>query len=391
MNPRSQISVEPDLRVLHVLGELRPSGAESMLRIAAPYFASEGIAGEILSTGERGVGSYAEELSAAGYKIHHVPFAKRLGFFLSLRALVREGAFDVVHFHVERASGWMSLSVSPHPAIFRTIHSQFPFTGWLGTRRRATRLLARLVGVRHIAIAPGVAEAERIFLGNPTVVYPNWIDTKHFRPPSAEERSVARQSFGLRADQIAIASIGNCRDIKNHAAIIDAMGQLLACQELIYLHVGNEVGGRDERDQAARLGLGDRARFLGSLTDVRPVLFAADLLVMPSLYEGFSIAALEAIACEVPVLLADSPGLRDFRTEFPGARFCPPTGAGVAAGINAFLNDDPRPIRLHSRDDALLVRNKFDVAEGVDRYAKAYRYVLGTRKNRTIPETDKGY
>ncbi len=57
--------VSAPLRVLHVLGELRPSGAETMLAVAAPAFAARGVEAEILSTGAA-AGPYAARLAEAG-------------------------------------------------------------------------------------------------------------------------------------------------------------------------------------------------------------------------------------------------------------------------------------------------------------------------------------
>ena len=62
------------LRVLHVLSELKPSGAETMLVAAAPLFQAAGIVLEVLSTGAT-TGLYAKHFEAAGYQLHHLPFS----------------------------------------------------------------------------------------------------------------------------------------------------------------------------------------------------------------------------------------------------------------------------------------------------------------------------
>ncbi len=69
------------MRILHVLNELRPSGAETMLRAAAASWRQHGFTGEILSTGEV-AGAYADALRLAGYRIHHLPFAKSWRFLV---------------------------------------------------------------------------------------------------------------------------------------------------------------------------------------------------------------------------------------------------------------------------------------------------------------------
>ena len=61
------------IRVLHLLGALRPSGMEKMLLAAAPHWARHGVACSVLSTGDS-PGSFAPTLKQAGYPIHHIPF-----------------------------------------------------------------------------------------------------------------------------------------------------------------------------------------------------------------------------------------------------------------------------------------------------------------------------
>ena len=67
----------------------------------------------------------------------------------------------------------------------------------------------------------------------------------------------------------------------------------------------------ESRERAAHLGPGNRVRFLGSMPDADlPALYAAaDLFVMPSLYEGFSLPVLEAMACGTPVACSDTSSL----------------------------------------------------------------------------------
>ena len=75
------------------------------------------------------------------------------------------------------------------------------------------------------------------------------------------------------------------------------------------------AGDGSQRDalaaDAKRLGLDDAVRFLGPVDDPRELLCALDTFVMPSLYEGLGIAALEAMACGLPVISSDTGGLRE--------------------------------------------------------------------------------
>ena len=62
------------------------------------------------------------------------------------------------------------------------------------------------------------------------------------------------------------------------------------------------------------MGLEENIRFLGNQVNVRDYLIASDIYIMPSKFEGLSISCIEAMACGLPSILYNSPGLRDMIT-----------------------------------------------------------------------------
>jgi glycosyltransferase involved in cell wall biosynthesis len=140
----------------------------------------------------------------------------------------------------------------------------------------------------------------------------------------------------------------------------------------VYLHAGEEEAGCPERALAQRLGIDDRVRFLGSVDDV-PALFAAsDVFVMPSLYEGFPIAPLEALASGLPTVLTDVPGLRDFRGLGAGVVFVEPSVEAIVAALEHHLGRDRAQVRSEGAADAELARAQHGVEAGVARYLSVY-------------------
>jgi glycosyltransferase involved in cell wall biosynthesis len=128
------------MRVLHVLNELRPSGAEVMLKLSRQQWRFHGVDPEILATGNI-PGEYADVLRDAGYIIHHLRFSKHPEFFLRFRRFLRLHGFDVVHLHAERAFPYFALTAYAAGVhrVVRTIHNAFPFAGGLRRRRSAQR------------------------------------------------------------------------------------------------------------------------------------------------------------------------------------------------------------------------------------------------------------
>lgn len=362
------------LRVLHVLGELRPSGAETMLAVAAPTFSARGVASEILSTGAT-AGPYAAHLAAAGYGIQHLPFAKSPAFFFRLWRLLRRGDYDALHIHTERAAFWIGLAglAAGVPSILKSIHNNFAFTGNLRVRRMLQRHLMALLGMRQVAVGRAVQETERRHYRLETDLVNNWFDVERYRPPSQAERAAARAALGLREGQVVLASVGNCNGFKNHGELLRALALLPAGRRPVWLHAGAEEVGGPERALARDLGVEGCVRFLGSLPDPRRALHAADGYVMPSLREGLSISALEALATGLPAILADVDGLRELGEAFPGVRLAAPRAPALAAAIEGFMAEGAEDRWRAARRHPAVARQAYGVESGVGGYLRLYR------------------
>lgn len=357
------------MKVLHILCELNPSGAETMLLCASPYMQERGIQSEILSTGHT-PGLFANTLENAGYKIHHIPFRKSPHYFISLYRLLKKQSYDSIQVHTEQASFWVIMVIlfSGIPArhCIRTIHSTFPFTGYLGWRRAWQRQLLSYLGVPHIAISKSVQEIELKHFKLKTDVIQNWYDSNRFVKTSDLQRSISRQKMNISANNFVLVTVGNCSLIKNHSALIKAIANL-GNKTIVYLHIGIEKDA-DEQDLAKALGIRDQIRFLGLQSDILPFLQAADLFVMPSTFEGFGISAIEAIATELPVLLTRVPGLIDFVDIFNGLHYCEPTAKALEKALEKIINIPKEQLDLATLKNAKEAEQRFGIIRGASAY-----------------------
>lgn len=357
--------------VLHVLNELRPSGAEVMLKLAAPYWMEHGLDLHVLSTGQK-PGSFAEALTDAGFKVHHLPFANSPNFYMRLIRLIRAYRFDVVHLHTEHAT--LTYAVLARLAgtkrILRTIHSNFLFRGITRSTRALRRFLVRQLGVIQISVSRTVQENELERFKNPTLLIYNWYDDSHFVPPTPKQRQAARAAIGLDDSEKCLISVGNCAPPKNHAVILQAL-RLLKEEglQVKYLHVGEEDRDKTERRLAGQLGVDQQVYFLGYQKDVRPYLWAADVFVMPSSYEGFGIALLEALACDLRIVLAHSPGLTEWAELSPGIIYTEIDPNSLFRAIKKALH----PSCPHGHILSEQVAEIFSVRRGAQAYADLYK------------------
>jgi glycosyltransferase involved in cell wall biosynthesis len=341
----------------------------------------------VLSTGDQ-VGRSAAQLAKAGFRVHHLPFRKDPSFFWRLWLLCRN-RYDVIHIHTEGGGFWVGLTALAAGAgvVLRSIHSTYDFSGYLRLRRAVQRRILDALGVRHVAISESVRDTELQRFGLRTELIPNWFDAARFTPPSDQTRRACREALGLEDDRFVVATVGNCSPIKNHQELIRALALMPPDERPVYLHVGEEEAPSRERDLVERLGIEATTRFLGPLDDIRPVLYASDGFVMPSLKEGLGIAALEAIATGLPAVLSDVPGLGDLRAHFDGLIYCSPTAASLQKALRSLSRMPLAERRSLGSRNAAVARTRYSLEHGAQRYIAIY---VGRRAPTAHAEASRG-
>ena len=358
------------LKVLHVLGELRPSGAEVMLKLAAPLWIKKGVELHVLALGIN-LGPYAAQLREAGFSVHHVPMERGIKLINGLChywKILRAINPSIVHVHQESLSLFMVLfSWRLGCLVFRTIHNNFCFSGILRLQKTIERYLCRKMGCKHIAVSSSVQKNEKLRLLNPSEIIWNWFDTQFYRIPSGNEKKDALQKLGIPKKKKVLVSIGNGSDVKNYIEIV-RMLKKIQNPELYYLQVGFEHPEKKDRKEAEVLGISGQIRWCGPQENVRNYLWAADYYVMPSLFEGLSIASVEALACGLPCYFADVPGLKDLAEVGIQAFWVAPKAESLATSF--------KRRRSKTRDqgarNSKLVREFFSLDKGAASYLRAW-------------------
>ncbi|MBQ3134485.1 MAG: glycosyltransferase [Oscillospiraceae bacterium] len=133
---------------------------------------------------------------------------------------------------------------------------------------------------------------------------PNGIDVDRFRF-SPDARTTVRQKLGW-TDETVIGTVGRLSDEKNQSFLLDVFAAFCSLRpHSRLLIVGDGPEKANLAKKAAALGIADRTVFFGSTDQVGSLLSAMDLFVLPSLFEGFGIAAIEAQASGLPLLCSD--------------------------------------------------------------------------------------
>jgi glycosyltransferase involved in cell wall biosynthesis len=350
---------------------LERSGMETMLLTSYEEWLRMGFECDVLTTADT-AGPVAPQMEACGYKLLHLPFRKgqsylpRAEFVRKFYSLCR-GGYDIVHVHTEIAPPVVTVlaKLAGIKRVAVTPHNAFHFSGVLRARKFCERLLVRSLGGRYGMISEGVRACEWDRYRNRGVRTWNWIDTSHFRPPTAAERSAAREALGIAPNQFVTLSVANCNYAKNHGAILRAIPMLPSSLKLLHLHVGREEPQCPERLLAAELGVERSVQFLGSKTDPLPFLWASDAFLMPSHNEGLGLSAIEAVAAGLPLACSDVQGLRDVAAETRWTMLTTTTAESVAEALIKLAAAPEDVRRQRALDDSVRIRQRFAVESGV--------------------------
>lgn len=347
-----------------------------MMLSAAPQWLREADI-HILSTGAE-VGEYAEKLARAGYRIHHIPFAKKLTFFIAVARLLQPEHYDIIHLHTERASPFFALtvrmSVGYSTFVLRTVHHIFRFNGLLRWRKFLERQFMRhFLRVFIVSNSPSGKKNElrRYRVKNP--LFPNWYDSDHYLPPTEAQRMDARTKLGFLEETCIFLSLGGNWSYKNYGMIVDALTQIPKNVSVMYVQVGVQGEGLPLESLALQLGVSNRLRCEGVVDDPLVYLHAADVYIMPSSEEGFGVAAVEAMAAGLPALLSNVEALCDFRETVEGIQYVQPNPDSIAAGMLRMAELPAEKRRMLGRKQAEDVQNKYGLEVGPVKYLEAYR------------------
>lgn len=208
------------------------------------------------------------------------------------------------------------------------------------------------------AWVPGLAEK--------ITVVPNGIVVQKFQ----QAAPLPRSSIGINNGTCLLLYIASFQQRKDHGTLLRAVAQV-SDVELVLVGDG-ELRGQFER-QAESLGIAPRVHFLGARTDVAELLKLADIYVHVPIFEGFGIAAAEAMAAGKPIIASNVPGLAQVVGD--AAVLVPPGDSDALATAIRKLIASPE-LRLQLAGAALQRSDQFNIERTVNAYIELYRTIL---------------
>jgi glycosyltransferase involved in cell wall biosynthesis len=366
-------------RVCLLIGQLGLGGAEKQVVLLAQGLRARGVDAQVLLmfTG----GPRESGLRAAGVPVTHLGFvssaagprmvpANAVAFARLVRHLRRTRP-DILHaflFH-----SYVTAAPAARLAGVRVLVAGRRSLGDFKRGRRVLLAVERLAtGVTDLLVANAEAVAEdtrrheRVHPDKIVTVY-NGLPDSAFEPAPPARLDTAEP---------VVLCIANLKRDKGHRFLLDAVARLrdqnLPCTLAL---VGDGPERRALEDQAGRLGID--VRFLGTRTDIEPLLARAHAVVLPSLHEGMSNAVMEAMAAGRPVVATDVGGTGELLRD-RGVLVRPSDGEALADGLGRVLRDPALAAHLGARARAWSLEH-LHVDAMVDRHVHIYRELLERR------------
>ena len=236
------------------------------------------------------------------------------------------GVFDIVQSH-ERIPGlmlyragdgvhatWLEQRARATPAFRRFAIAANPYHRYVKATERLMfthpalrRVICNSAMVRDDIMQRFGVPAERL-----AVIY-NGVDLERYHPRNRDQRVAVRAGLGVSTDAPLFIYAGSGFERKGVAQLLEAMARVSTQAQVLI--VGVDKHAKRYQSQAAQLGLGSRAHFLGGRDDLPALYGAADAFVLPTLYDPMPNAAVEALACGLPVITSLQCGAREMITE----------------------------------------------------------------------------
>jgi glycosyltransferase involved in cell wall biosynthesis len=294
--------------------------------------------------------------------------------WLKVAKLISMNNYDVIHTH-----NWTGMIYGVPPSLWSGIpvihgeHSEL--FDW---EQHPLRLLLRRLFYHWCATVHVLSRAQlqqlqsyRILEGVDALAISNGTDTIKFSP---QDQVQARSKLGLPKDSFIVGIVGRLVETKRHGFLLDSF--LEAGQRLANLHlVIAGSGGNIEKkvfEECENHPLSKRIHWLGARDEMPSIYNALDLLVIPSVNEGMTNVALEAMACGVSVVANQVCGISQIIDHENDGMVIPMNSPSNLADVIIEMANNRKALKKRGEQARIKIVERFSLSHMLDQYASAY-------------------
>ena len=301
------------------------------------------------------------------------------GVMAEVTRYLRSGGYDLLHTHEYKGNligGWSAwrLDVPSVASVRGYTDRTLPLRiyKWLDlgvTLRLFTRIVTVSEAMRRQVLRAG-HPARRVLTLHDAV------DATTFSPDRLQLGVQVQQELGYTPAHLLVCAVGRLSPEKGHGFLLAAFKEVIAAVPEARLVLAGEGSLRSRlQAQAARCGLSEHVIFAGYRDDVEAIIAASDLLVMPSLREGFGDPIIEAMALCKPVIASRVGGIVEIVHDGETGLLVPPGDPGALAQAIINLLRDPQARERMGRQGRQVALSEFSVERLAGQLATVYDQV----------------
>ena len=378
------------MRVVHIIKVTRISGAERHLLMLLQGLREQGIDAHfiILIQPDNPMDDMIAEATQRGIPIQSVIIYRHydLTVVWRIRAMLHELQPDIVHTHLIHADlyGWLGAKLAWVKTIIASRHNDDNFR-----YHPITRLVSRVMWwLTDGGIA--ISSAIKSFVVNVEGARADKVDVVRYGMdycwiPDAEIAAVyhsLRDELGLSQNTVILGMVNRLVEQKGIPYALQAFQVILSQFPDVHLVIaGDGDGATTLRKQADHLGISSNVHWLGWRSDAQALMGAFDVFLLPSLWEGFGLVLLEAMARRLPIVASSVSAIPEVVAHGENGLLIPPRDVdALVDAIQVLLHD--RPLRKHMGllgDDRL--ETVFHVQQMIQATISVYEKRIKPRKH----------
>ncbi|MDS0253970.1 glycosyltransferase [Haloarcula argentinensis] len=368
--------------VLHVISGIDVGGAENHLLMLLDGLSSRGF--DVTVAYLKGDGELASDFREAGCSVERIGIRSDfdpLGFGKLVTKIVRND-YDLVHTHLFHGDiyGATAATVAGVPAIISSKHNDPPY--W---QEQPYKLIHDLSLSRTDRVLP-ISEHVRDYLLETSRISPNQVQTVRYGISPTEFDGVSERDVqSVRRDFVddntpLVGTVARLTEQKNLETLLRAFEQVKDRVPDAHLAI---VGRGEEEDRLKRLAethdIEDDVTFSGFRTDIPELMHAFDVFALPSLWEGFGVVFLEAMAAQTPVVASEVSAIPEVVADGETGLLCPPMDEAKFADAISTLLETPEMAESMGKAGRERLDREFAVDRMIEEVATIYQDTLSSK------------